>query len=87
VKQTEFTKMVDDVVELKMKAVDKYIEEIIEPLGEIGNPEKLIGKPYEQWTPLDLQMLGRIYGPEPNELSKLIFKKEYAKLIELEKGA
>jgi len=84
-KQTEFTKMVDDVVELKMKAVDKYIEEIIEPLGEIGNPEKLIGKPYEQWTPLDLQMLGQIYGPEPNELSKLIFKKEYAKLIELEK--
>jgi len=70
-----------------MKEVaDEYIEEISGQLEDVGNPEKLIDKPYEQWTPQDFQLLSQVYGTkEPNPLSDLIFKKEYEKVIELEK--
>ncbi|GAG79398.1 unnamed protein product [marine sediment metagenome] len=84
-KETPFTRAVDEVVELKLKAVDAYIEEVIEPLSDVGNPEKLIGKKYEDWTPVDRQLLIRVYGTnEPNPLSNLIFRKEYEKVLELE---
>ena len=83
-RQTEFLKLVDKVIELKMRAADKFIKETLEPFGDIGNPEKLIGKKYESWTQEDLMLLGTIYGPEPNELSRFIFKQEYKKLKELE---
>lgn len=78
------SEVVQEVVEAKLEAVDEYIEEMIEPIGDIGNPEKLISKPYEQWTGLDLQLLGQVYGPEPNPLSELIFRKEYESLKKME---
>jgi len=85
VKETDFTKMVNEVIELKLKAVDAYIEEIVEPLAEVGNPEKLMGKKYEEFTPQDLQMLAQVYGQnEPNPLSDLIFKKSYEEVKKLE---
>ena len=83
-KETPLTEATREVIELKLKVVDEFIDEVVEPLQELGSPEKLIGKEYEQWTPTDLQILGQLYGPEPNALSRLIFKKEYAKLQELE---
>lgn len=84
-KETDFTKMVNEVIELKLKAVDAYIEEIVEPLAEVGNPEKLMGKKYEEFTPQDLQMLAQVYGQnEPNPLSDLIFKKSYEEVKKLE---
>jgi len=69
------------VVALKLKAVDEYIEKYIEPLLDIGSPEKLIGKPYNEWTPQDFQMLSVIYG---DKFEKFIFKKEYESVRELE---
>ena len=78
------SEVVQEVVEAKLEAVDDYLEEMIEPIGDIGNPEKLISKPYEQWTGLDLQLLGQVYGPEPNPLSELIFRKEYESLKKME---
>ena len=68
-----------------MAAVDRLVEELVEPMKDVGNPEALIKKPYEQWTPEDMQMLIQIYGTaEPNPLSDLVFKKEYAKVKALE---
>ena len=84
-KEDEFSKIIDEIIELKVRIADEFIEDVIEPLADIGNPEKLLGKPYEQWTPQDLQMLGSLYGEEPNPLSDLIFKKEYEKVKALEK--
>ena len=83
--KTPLTMAVQEIIDLKLSVLDEFIEDVIEPLGEIGNPEKLIGKPYEQWTLYDLQILGQIYGPEPNALSELIFKKAYEEVKTLEK--
>lgn len=84
-KQTELTEAIDKVIELKLKAADRLIEELIEPLADLGSPEDLIGKPFESWTPEELAMLVKIYGrEEPNLLSNLIFRKTYDRVKALE---
>ncbi len=83
--QTELTKAIDKSIEVTMKAIDQIIDEYIEPLGKVGNPEVLIKKAYENWTPEDLSMLVQIYGPgEKTPLANLIFRKEYDKVKALE---
>jgi len=84
VKKTEWSTAMTEYVNLVTEAIDIIVDEWIEPLGDIGSPEKLIGKPYEEWTPQDLQMLGQVYGAEPNALSDLIFTKKYAEVKRLE---
>jgi len=87
VKKTPFLKAIDEVVELKLKAADEYIEGIVEQIADVGSPEKLINKKYEEWTPQDLQMLSQIYGvEEPNPLSELIFRKSYKEVKDLEES-
>ena len=76
------TQAVEEVIALKLKAVDEWIGSVVEPLADIGNPEKIIGKPYAQWTPQDLQTLYAIYG---KALEKFIFNKELKYIQELEK--
>ncbi len=84
-KDTPLTTAIEKAVSVKMKAVDRLVEELVEPLADIGNPEKLIGKPYENWTPSDLQLMIKIYGTqEPNPLSDMIFRKTYDKVKTLE---
>ncbi len=86
VKETDFTRMLDSVVTLKLKVVDEFVNKFVDRIGNIGNPEKLIGKPYESWTPRDIQLLWSVYGnSEPNVLSKFIAGKEYEKVLKLEK--
>ena len=83
--QTPLTKAVDKTVAVKMVALDALVTLLIEPLTKVGNPESLIGKPYEEWTPDDLQKLIGIYGQkEPNPLTRTIFRHEYAKVQDLE---
>ena len=85
-KETELTKAIEQAVDLKLKAIDRLVEELVEPLEKVGNPEDLLGKPYEQWSPQDLQMLIQIYGSGDNTpLSNLIFRKTYAMVKELER--
>ncbi len=85
IKEIDFTKAIDKVVALKMKAVDKLIEDLVEPIADVGNPEKLIKKPYEEWTGQDFQLLSTIYGQsDDSPLANLVFRKEYEKLIKLE---
>ena len=77
---------VDKVVALKLKAIDRIVEDLVEPLSDVGNPEKLIKKPYAQWTPEDLALLTRIYGVgDDSPLSQLIFNREYERVKELER--
>lgn len=78
-------KAADELVELKMKAVDILIDELVEPIADVGNPEKLIKKPFEQWTPEDLALMVKIYGQkEPSILSDLIFRRKYEQVKQLE---
>ena len=86
-KGTPLTEAVEEIVKLKMDAVDAYIEEVVDVIDNVGNPEKLIGKPYAMWTPQDLQMLTTIYGTgQFSPLQKVIFNREYEHLKELEQG-
>jgi len=80
----ELIKTIDETLGLLVEVADEYVEEIVSQF-DIGSPEKLIGKKYEQWGPQDFANLGQIYGPEPNSLSRLIFRKEYAKVLQMEK--
>jgi len=82
---TVFLKAIDRLVATKMLAVDILIEQVIDPIADVGNPEKVIGKKYDDWTSEDFTMLSNIYGKvEPNILSNLIFRKEYDKLRKAE---
>jgi len=86
-KETAFTQAVKEVMEVKLKAIDEYIENIIEPIANIGNPEKLVGAPYKEWkdNQFILQKLSEIYGKqEPNPLSELIYRKTIEEVRELE---
>lgn len=75
----------DRVIAVQMKVMDRVMEDLIEPIADVGSPEKLINKPYETWTPEDLQLLTQVYGTqEPSVLSDLIFKKTYERVKELE---
>jgi len=85
VKSLFLVKAADELVELKMKAVDILIDELVEPIADVGNPEKLIKKPFEQWTPEDLALMVKIYGQkEPSILSDLIFRRKYEQVKQLE---
>ncbi len=84
-KETPLTLAIDKALDIKIKAIERIVEEFIDPLSEVGNPEKLIGKPYEEWTPQDLSVLSKIYGTsEPNLLSNLIFRKKFEEVKRME---
>jgi hypothetical protein len=84
-RETNLTSAIDEVIELKLRAVDDYIKTIVKPLlDSVGSPEKLIGKPYEQWLQNDMQLMNNVYG---KALEKFIAQKEIAHLNALEKQA
>ena len=84
-KASYLSDLVEEIVKLKMEAADSFIGEVVEPLGDIGNPEKLIGKPLESWTPQDIALLQGIYGPEDATWKKWMFKRRYFELKTLER--
>lgn len=85
IKQTEFTSALNRVVDIKMKAIDRLVMEVVKPMSDVGNPEKVMGKPYEEWTPQDLNLAIQIYGAgKDTPLTRLIFNKEFASLQQLE---
>jgi hypothetical protein len=80
-----FDKAVEEVVGLKLRAVDRLTKELIEPLADVGNPEKVLRKPYEQWGENDLALAAKIYGPGDNTpLANLIFRKALERVKSLE---
>lgn len=83
--QNSLTEAMKEVIALKMFIIDEFIEEYIKPLKVTTNPEKLIGKPYEQWTPIDKQMLSTVYGTDSkSKLIKTIVNNEYDQVRKLE---
>ncbi len=84
-KKSYFTEMVDEIVKLKMDVADEYIGDVIDDIGDVGSPEKLINKKYEEWTPQDFQTLAGIYGQgDDTPLAKLIFNKSLEEVQKLE---
>ncbi len=84
-KETPLTKAIAKVVDLKMQSIDRIVKDLVEPLEAVGNPEQLIKKAYDRWTPEDLQLLTKIYGTgDKTPLTNLIFNREYAKVKQLE---
>jgi len=85
VKDDELLKLMNEVAGESADIVNEVVEELIEPLQVVANPEKLIGKPFELWSDIDKQWLITIYGTDDNSiLSKFIAKKAVEKLRELE---
>jgi hypothetical protein len=83
--KSRLDKAIEQALGLKLAAIDKVVADMIEPLSVTNNPEELIGKSFEQWTPQDLTMLKSIYGnKEPNILSNFVFKKTYERVKSLE---
>lgn len=85
--ESDFVVACKEVIETMMKAFIEVMEEYIEPISDIGNPEKLIGKPYSEWkdNPFIIKQLSQIYGTqEPNPLSELIYKNEIKAVRQLE---
>ena len=84
-KQVYLDQLINKVVQLKLKAADRVIADVVESLGKLGSPEAIIGKPYEQWTQQDLMFLAQIYGQEEKTpLANLIAKKEIERVLKLE---
>ncbi len=84
-KENWWVSLVDEIIEEKLDAADAFIKDFIDPIGDIGSPAMVIDKPYDEWTPQDLQRLAQIYQRDQDTLNKYIASKEISKLYELEK--
>jgi hypothetical protein len=74
----------DEIIKLYDEVAKEVIEEIEKDLEDFGNPEKLLGKPYELWSPQDKMVLAQIYGTGDSPLERLVFRKEYEKMKQAE---
>ena len=73
----KYPDVLEEVYEMKLRVSNEVLEEMDEMLGSIPGPEKLIGKPYEEWAPQDIQLLSTVWPLDgDNKLTKLIVKKE-----------
>lgn len=79
----DYDKYTDEIIQKTKEQADEYIRENIDPVAKIGNPEKIIGKPYKFWDELDREVLRRIYVYSPEDLQTFINKKEVEKLWEM----
>ncbi len=86
-KNIALTSATEEVVALKISVVDEYIEEVVDAIGDVGNPEKLIGKRIDLWSPMEWEFMFAIFGKGPESpLWKVYFNREYEHLQELEQG-
>ena len=77
-------KLTDEVMKQLMEIADTVVDEMLKPIVDFDNPEKLMGKKYDEWTPQDLQRAATVYQSQPDKLNDFISKKEITKLYELE---
>ena len=86
-RHSDLIESIDESLALLLDVASEYVDEIAEELAVVASPEKLIGKPYEQFTPQDFQMLSQVYGEgDDTPLAKVVFNKEYEKVLNLEEG-
>ena len=67
------------------RATNMLIERYLEPMTDFGNPEKVMGKRFEEWTAYDLKMLQTIYGQD-STLQNFISRKRYDLILRMEEG-
>ena len=79
----KYQEMLDKVLERKLRVMEKYVEEKLQPLFDIGKPEEVIGKPYSQWTPEDRQKFDVLF--KDNEYAQhWVFKMDKKKTLQEE---
>jgi hypothetical protein len=76
--KTPFEIALKQYLEIQTKVVKQYVESYIKPLTILVNPETLMGRPFETWTPQDHQKLQIVYGPGKNPYTQLILEKQVA---------
>ena len=81
--ETPFTRMAEKVIDKKLKVAQKFYDEKIAPLTDFGNPEKLLGKKYEEWDTMDFKKAKAIYGND-EEIRTWLLKKERDRVRKLE---
>ena len=77
----DYQKEVEEATKELQTLADEIINEIVDPMAKIPSPEKILGKPYEQWTPQDVQTLQGIYVYDVEPLNKFIGSKEIDELF------
>lgn len=80
----DYDKITQQVVAVKLRAVEKLMDDLAGPLKELANPEKLMGRPYDTWTDADKAALRIVYGEGDNPLTNLIAEKEFERVKQLE---
>jgi hypothetical protein len=84
-RKDDFVEIINEVIALKLEIADEYISTVIDSIGNIGSPEKIIGKKYDDWNEIDRQLLTQVYGTgDDTPLAKLIFNKEFEAVKKLE---
>lgn len=84
--KSQFNQMVEEVVAEVLESIDSVLDEIVDDLADVGNPEKLIGKKYADWTPEDIERLRLVYGDGADTpLSRAIANGEYKELRDLQR--
>lgn len=78
-------KLTNEIMKEWLEIADEVIDEMVKPILDLGNPEKVIGKKYDEWNEQDLQRAAIAYQSQPEKLDSFIAKKEITKLYELEK--
>lgn len=73
----------DSEIEEIVSELKKYDEENIAPLADVGNPEDIIHKKYENWTPQDVQLLKDVYVYDSKPLEDFIAKKEIERYFDM----
>jgi len=72
--------IIDELLDEDTKVIEEFIKHSIDPIADVGSPEKLIGKLFKDWTQADKQWAVSVYGMNNQKLNKLAFEDEYAKL-------
>ena len=73
---TTIQQAIDKYIKLETEVAKQFMERYVEPIELVANPEKLMGRPFETWSPQDHMFLRTVYGKEPNAYSELVLTKE-----------
>ena len=88
-KETPETQAIEELISEAMPIVDQFIEEVVDELANVGSPEKVLDKKYEDWTPEDFQKAQFIFGEKlVDPVHGIIPRKEVDSLLrdEAEEG-
>ena len=68
--------VIDKEIDRVLKVYEDFKKKEIDPIAQLGSPEKIIGRPYKQWNEKDKQLLREVYIYSPEDLEEFITKKE-----------